>query len=174
MTTHGELSTDSPISNHQTGSLNETKRFPFLVPFVTKMATPREGPNPLRPYYIPPSVGDSLGFQQNASSAAKLGSKHASTSTDSFGSSTRNILADIDYSDYISDSGTSPSEALKGLIEKALWKYTSVFLAQPFEVSKTILQVQLARAGQRPVSRLGDEDEMRRRPGNYRRESYHV
>ena len=138
------------------------------------MATPREGPNPLRPYYIPPSVGDHLEFQHNASSAAKLGSKHASTSTDSFGSSTRNILADMDYSDYISDSGTSPTDALKGLVEKALWRYTSVFLAQPFEVSKIILQVQLARAGQRPVTRLGDEDEMRRRPGNYRRESYHV
>ena len=138
------------------------------------MATPREGPNPLRPYYIPPSVGDHLDLQQNASSAAKLGSKHASTSTDSFGSSTRNILADMDYSDYITDSGTSPTDALKGLVEKALWRYTSVFLAQPFEVSKTILQVQLARAGQRAVSKLGDEHDMRKRPGNYRRESYHV
>ena len=174
MTTHGELSADSPISDHQTGFLNETKHFPFPGPFVRKMSTPREGPNPLRPYYIPPSVGDHLDFQQNASRAAKLGSKHASTSTDSFGSSTRNILADMDYSDYISDSGTSPTDALKGLVEKALWRYTSVFLAQPFEVSKILLQVQLARAGQRSVSRLGDEDEMRRRPGNYRRESYDV
>ena len=174
MTTHGELSTDPPISNHQTGFLNEAKHFPFPGPSPRKMATPREGPNPLRPYYIPPSVGESLDFQQNASTAAKLSSKHASTSTDSFGSSTRNILADMDYSDYISDSGTSPTDALKGLVEKALWRYTSIFLAQPFEVSKTILQVQLARAGQRPVLRLGDEDEMRRRPGNFRRESYHV
>ncbi len=174
MATHGESSADPPISNHQTGFLNETKHFLFRGPFRRKMSTPREGPNPLRPYYIPPSVGNSIDFQQNASSAAKLGSKHASTSTDSFGSSTRNILADMDYTDYISDSGSSPTEAIKGLVEKALWKYTSVFLAQPFDVSKTILQVQLARAGQRPVSSLGEEDEMRRRPGNYRPESYHV
>ena len=36
MTTHGELSTDPPISSHQIGSLNETNRFSFLVPFLTK------------------------------------------------------------------------------------------------------------------------------------------
>ena len=138
------------------------------------MSTPREGPNPLRPYYIPPSVGDPLDFQPNASSVAKYGSKHASKPTDSFGSSTRNILADMDYSDYITDSGSSPTEALKALVEKALWRYFSVFLAQPFDVSKTILQVQLPRAGQRPVSRFREEDEIRRRPANSRRESYHV
>ena len=175
MTTHGELSADSPISNHQTSFPEQDQTFSISIrpPSCGKMSTPREGPNPLRPYYIPPSVGDPLDFQPNAS-AAKHGSKHASTSTDSFGSSTRNILADMDYSDYISDSGTSPTEAMKGLIEKALWRYFSVFLAQPFDVSKTILQVQLARTGQKPVSRFREEDEMRRRPGNSRRESYHV
>jgi fusion and transport protein UGO1 len=80
----------------------------------------------------------------------------------------------MDYSDYISDSGPSGTEVMKGLVEQALWKYTSVFLAQPFDVAKTVLQVQLAGQGQKPASRLVAEDDMRRRPGNYRRGSYEV
>ena len=113
-------------------------------------------------------------MSHNVSGAANLGSKHASTSTNNFGSSARNILADMDYSDYISDSGPSGTEVMKGLVEQALWKYTSVFLAQPFDVAKTVLQVQLAGQGQKPASRLVAEDDMRRRPGNYRRGSYEV
>ena len=138
------------------------------------MSSPREGPNPLRPYYIPPSVSNPPDVSQNASSAANLGSKHASTSTNSFGSSARNILADMDYSDYISDSGPSGTEVMKVLVEQALWKYMSVFLAQPFEVAKTVLQVQLAGQGQKPGSKFVLEDDMRRRPGNYRRHSDEV
>ena len=80
----------------------------------------------------------------------------------------------MDYSDYIPESGPSPAAVMKGLVEQALWKYTSVFLAQPFDVSKTILQVQLGKAGQKPISRLVDEDDRRRRPGKYRRDSYDV
>ena len=135
---------------------------------------PREGPNPLRPYYVPPSVGNPSEVPHNVFGAANLSSKHASTSRNSFGSSARNILADIDYSDFISDSGPSSSEILKRLVEQALWKYTSVFLAQPFEVAKTVLQVQLAGPGQKPASKLAQEEDMRRRPGSYRQSSYDV
>lgn len=78
----------------------------------------------------------------------------------------------MDYSEYISESSPSPTAMMKGLVEQAIWKYTSVFLAQPFEVSKTILQVQVARQGQKQAARV--EDDMRRRPGNYRRDSYEV
>ena len=138
------------------------------------MSRPQEGPNPLRPYYIPPSVGNPPDVSQNASSAANLGSKHASTSTNNFGSSARNILADMNYSDYISDSGPSGTEVMKALVEQALWKYTSVFLAQPFEVAKTVLQVQLAGQEQKPGSKFVSEDNVRSRPGNYRRHSYEV
>lgn len=136
------------------------------------MSTTREGPNPLRPYYIPPSVGPAIDASHNATSAASFGSKNASTSTNSFGSSARNILADMDYAEYMSESSPSPAVMMKRLMEQAIWKYSSVFLAQPFEVSKTILQVQAARQGQKQATRA--EEDMRRRPGNYRRDSYEV
>ncbi|MCJ1275937.1 mitochondrial fusion and transport protein ugo1 [Puttea exsequens] len=133
------------------------------------MSTSREGPNPLRPYYIPPSVGHPPNAAQNARSAPRLDSKNVSPSTNSLGSSARNILADIDYSEYIGDSSPSTSGVLKGLMEQAAWKYTSVILAQPFEVSKTILQVQVAKQG-RAASKANED--MRRRPGSYKGDSY--
>ena len=135
------------------------------------MSTSREGPNPLRPYYIPPSVGHPPNAAQNARSAPRLDSKNVSPSTNSLGSSARNILADIDYSEYIGDSSPSTSGVLKGLMEQAAWKYTSVILAQPFEVSKTILQVQVAKQG-RAASKANED--MRRRPGSYKGDSYDV
>lgn len=138
----------------------------------SSMSASREGPNPLRPYYIPPSVGHASNASHHATSPANLGSKNVPTSTNSFGSSARNILADMDYSEYISDSPPSPTAMMKGLVEQAIWKYSSVFLAQPFEVSKTILQAQVARQGQKQAARV--EDDMRRRPGTYRRDSYEV
>lgn len=137
------------------------------------MATPRE-PNPLRPYYIPPSVGLWPEANPNGSAATNISGKHASTSTNSFGSSARNILADMDYSEYLSDSSPSPSEVIKGLVEQVVWKYTSVFLAQPFEVAKTILQVQVASRGQKVIGKDAHAEDMRRKPGNYRRDSYQV
>lgn len=57
----------------------------------------------------------------------------------------------------------------KKVIDQAIWKYTSVLLAQPFDVAKTILQVRLAAAGE-VDGRLGED--MRRRPDNYRDDRY--
>jgi len=53
----------------------------------------------------------------------------------------------FDYSTPLFD-GDSPSVAEMGkkILDQALWKYTSVLLAQPFDVAKTILQVRLAAA----------------------------
>ena len=137
------------------------------------MSNPREGPNPLRPYYIPPSVGPS--GPQNGTLATNAGSKHvSSTSTNSFGSSARNILADMDYTDYIPESSPSSTVVIKGLVEQAIWKYTSVFLAQPFEVAKTVLQVQAGREAQKSLAKETLAIDMRRRPDSYRRDSYEV
>lgn len=137
------------------------------------MSSPREGPNPLRPYYIPPSVGPS--GPQNGTFATNVGSKHvSSTSTNSFGSSARNILADMDYTDYIPESSPSSTKVMKGLVEQAIWKYTSIFLAQPFEVAKMVLQVQAGGQAQKSQAKDVLADDVRRRPGNYRRDSYEV
>ncbi|KAL8798113.1 MAG: hypothetical protein Q9182_006940 [Xanthomendoza sp. 2 TL-2023] len=92
------------------------------------MSAPKEGPNPLRPYYIPPSVGGTAGATSKASPSPNLGSKYGSSqpaTPSTFGSSARNILADMDYSDYLSDASPSSTATVKALAEQALWKYTS-------------------------------------------------
>jgi fusion and transport protein UGO1 len=55
-------------------------------------------------------------------------------------------LSDLDYDSYFPESSPSIAGHAKKLLDHALWNYTSVLLAQPFEVAKTILQVHEARA----------------------------
>ena len=96
-----------------------------------------EGPNPLRPYYRPPSIGIPS-EQNNGSGNISIGSKSNS------GSGARNILSGINYEEIASEaSGLSRGISLKGLLDDAVWKYSSVFMAQPFEVAKMVLQVRL-------------------------------
>lgn len=110
------------------------------------MATSRDAPNPLRPYYVPPSIGTPLDTSSANATSSSIGSKPASTSSfPSFGSSARDLLSDLDYGDYLGDRTPSAGAAVKSLLDKALWRYTSVLLAQPFEVAKTVLQVHLPR-----------------------------
>ncbi|KAL8938331.1 MAG: hypothetical protein Q9216_003954 [Gyalolechia sp. 2 TL-2023] len=124
------------------------------------MSTSREGPNPLRPYYIPPSVGR----PPNTSTTGNVGGRNGSqTTSSSFGSSARNILAEMDYSEYLSDSSPSSTATIKTIAEQAVWKYSSVFLAQPFEVAKTVLQVRAPSSGQKGPSQTPASDEARRR-----------
>lgn len=133
------------------------------------MSSSWEGPNPLRPYYIPPSVGLSADSIHDNSTAHSFSSRQVPpASKTSFGSSARDILSDLDYSEYLSDSSPSAVEVIKGLADQALWKYTSVLLAQPFEVAKTVLQVHVAHNGTRSAA----AEDMRRRPGSYRDDIY--
>ena len=114
------------------------------------MSSTREGPNPLRPYYVPtPSVGaipetlpSSKGVRNSTSTPVSLPS--ASAAKASLSSSAREILSDLDYNEYLSESSPSVAEVSKRLLDQAIWKYTSVLIAQPFEVAKTILQVHVA------------------------------
>ncbi|KAI9832104.1 MAG: mitochondrial fusion and transport protein ugo1 [Phylliscum demangeonii] len=125
------------------------------------MSTPlREGPNPLRPYYIPPSVGlrpaepDSVLNSTRSTGGGygggggNLGGKGAPTTTTSSQtplSSARGLFSELDYADYyLPDGSQSVTEVAKKVVDQALWKYASVLLAQPFEVAKTILQCQSA------------------------------
>ena len=130
------------------------------------MSTPRE-PNPLRPYYTPPSIGEAttLGY-------ADLGAASTSTSR-SFGSSARNILADIDYADYVSDTSSGAQDAFKSLLENMLWRYSSIFLAQPFEVAKIVLQVQLD-SGRQKQTDSASLDEQHREYRTRRHDAYEV
>lgn len=125
----------------------------------------REGPNPLRPYYIPPSIGLSPSESANAASAAHAASA-ASTRT-TIGGSARELLSDLDYSDYL-ESSPSVSEWFQDLLNRAAWKYSSVLMAQPFDVAKTILQVYVVPDEQDGQTALDD----RRRQSQSFRDSY--
>ncbi|KAH9882294.1 hypothetical protein J1614_000530 [Plenodomus biglobosus] len=105
------------------------------------MVTSRDAPNPLRPYYIPPSIGLPPDVPQNQTPSLTSPVLRPGSSKPSLGTQARDILSDLDYDAYFpSDSPTVAGHAKK-LLDHALWNYTSVLLAQPFEVAKTILQV---------------------------------
>ena len=112
------------------------------------MSTTPDVPNPLRPYHIPqPAIKHRIDAT-NASTATipKAPSKSAQAPRNGLGSSAREMFSDIDYSDYIPEASPSILEVIKGLLDQALWKYTSVLMAQPFDLAKVILQVQDAGA----------------------------
>ncbi|KAJ3545275.1 hypothetical protein NM208_g2590 [Fusarium decemcellulare] len=88
------------------------------------MTTHREGVNPLRP----PNP-----FPQ--------GSRHVTAAGERYASKARDILSDLEYNDYLGDTSPSMVQNVKDLIDELIWKYTSVLMAQPFEVAKTLLQV---------------------------------
>jgi fusion and transport protein UGO1 len=119
------------------------------------MATSRDAPNPLRPYYIPPSIGPPPDVPNNQTSSVSSGPR---TSKTSLGSQARDILSDLDYDSYFPETSPTVAGHAKRLLDQALWNYTSVLLAQPFEVAKTILQIHEA-GGQLPsLSKLKSEE----------------
>ncbi|KAF2844708.1 mitochondrial carrier [Plenodomus tracheiphilus IPT5] len=105
------------------------------------MATSRDAPNPLRPYYIPPSIGLPPDVSQNQTASSTTPALRSGSSKPSFGTQARDILSDLDYDAYFPNDSPTVAGHAKKLLDHALWNYTSVLLAQPFEVAKTILQV---------------------------------
>jgi fusion and transport protein UGO1 len=119
------------------------------------MATSRDAPNPLRPYYIPPSIGPPADLPQNQTSAPSSSRLPAKPS---LGSQARDILSDLDYDSYFPDTSPTVAGHAKRLLDQALWNYTSVLLAQPFEVAKTILQIHEANAELPALNRMKTEE----------------
>jgi fusion and transport protein UGO1 len=68
---------------------------------------------------------------------------------------------DIDYGNYL-EASPSVSDWFRDLLDRAVWKYTSVLMAQPFDVAKTILQVYVVPAGDNDQNTTDD----RRRPNH--------
>ena len=114
------------------------------------MSSPREGPNPLRPYHIPaPAVAEPTSSPRERAQGAgpSSASKHASSlPRTAFGTSARDAFSDFDYGDYLPEASPPVAEVLKNLADQGLWKYASVLLSQPFDLAKTVLQVQDAAA----------------------------
>lgn len=104
------------------------------------MATPRGDPNPLRPYYKPPSIGIPQDVPATASTGTHgLGARNGTAA--SYASSAREMFTDMDYGDYLSDSSPTAFDSVKRQIDEWFYRYMSILLAQPFEVAKTVLQV---------------------------------
>ncbi|CAN8096163.1 unnamed protein product [Discula destructiva] len=107
----------------------------------------RPGVNPLRPYYVPPTIGEPTveptnipgpnAFSRSAAAAAAANG----ASSAKYASKARDIFSDLDYKDYIAEPSPSVVGNVKDVVNEMMWKYTSVFLAQPFEAAKLILQV---------------------------------
>lgn len=120
------------------------------------MSTSRDAPNPLRPYYIPPSIG----LPPEPTNATQPGAPRIppSSSKANF-SSARDLFSDLDYGDYLPErDGNSVADMTKRFVDQAIWNYTSVLLAQPFEVAKIVLQCHLAdgTGSVHPVSSVGE------------------
>ena len=97
-----------------------------------------EGPHPLRPYYRPPSIGNPP--------SPNLPNATSSTGA-SLGAGAGNILSGFSYDDVVGDTSSwTGGIGIKALLDDAIWKYSSVFMAQPFEVAKVVLQVRLNEA----------------------------
>lgn len=107
------------------------------------MASSREGVNPLRPYYIPPTIGEQTEKALPPRPSGPHPSGGVSLPSARYASKARDIFQDIEYKNYIDTDSPSALESAKNFIDELLWKYTSVLMSQPFEVAKTILQVRL-------------------------------
>ena len=107
------------------------------------MSTQREGVNPLRPYYIPPSIGEPAETVNKSSPSPNPfpDGRHVTAAGERYASKARDILSDLEYNDYLGDTSPSMVQNVKDLIDELIWKYSSVLMAQPFEVAKTLLQV---------------------------------
>ncbi|CAL3970262.1 unnamed protein product [Diplocarpon coronariae] len=126
------------------------------------MSTTREGPNPLRPYYKPPSIGIPHGLP-GTSNTGTQGTGPRNGSAASYASSARDILLDIDYTDYGSQSTV---ESIKHQIDDWVYKYMSILLGQPFDVAKTVLQIRSQ------VTDDGTAVELNPRRQSYRESAY--
>lgn len=100
------------------------------------MSTHKDGVNPLRPYYVPPTIGET---PDAAAAAAPFPGRHV-TAGARYASKARDVLADLDYKDYLKEPSPSVVQNVRELVDELMWKYSSVLMAQPFEVAKTILQ----------------------------------
>ena len=98
-------------------------------------------PNPLRPYYIPPSIGPAPSAIPANTSAQTSTMPRAPRPSSSYQSNATDLLPDLDL-DFRSSAGEAWTNT-RALLDTLAWRYASCLMAQPFDVAKTILQVSL-------------------------------
>ena len=79
---------------------------------------------------------------------------------------------DLNYDDFLGESGPSTGQSIKAILDQAVWKYSSVFMAQPFEVAKMVLQCHMAK-GTTGIPSTTSKDALKRHGSNYREEIHH-
>lgn len=112
------------------------------------MTSHGDGVNPLRPYYIRPSIGERAepaapgpnAFSSASARNATTSSAAVATTPSRYASKARDMFGDVDYKGFMDEDAPSMARSAKELLDDLVWKYTSVLMAQPFEVAKTILQ----------------------------------
>jgi len=134
------------------------------------MSASQEGPNPLRPYYRPLSIGvlpDSSGATNSGTHG--LGPKASRAA--SYASSARDMFSDLDYSDYLSDSSPSSIESIRKTLDAWMFRYMGILLSHPFDAAKTVLQVRNQGRGDESVATAVVED-TGSHPSSYRDSIY--
>lgn len=101
----------------------------------------RQGVNPLRPYYVPPTIGEPTAEPGHIPGPNAFSRPADGAASAKYASKARDIFSDLDYKDYIAEPSPTVVGSVKDVVNELMWKYTSVFLAQPFEAAKLILQV---------------------------------
>lgn len=104
-------------------------------------STQPEGFNPLRPYYIPPTIGERIGSSSTTAGPASIVTGGNAADAPGYATKARGVLTDLDYHSYLGDDVPSVAQNVKDLLDELVWKYTSVLMAQPFEVAKILLQI---------------------------------
>ncbi|RFU31535.1 hypothetical protein B7463_g4818, partial [Scytalidium lignicola] len=135
------------------------------------MPVSQEAPNPLRPYYIPPSIGLPPETSANTTGASTYGLGLKNGSASSYASSARDIFSDIDYSEYLSDASPSSIEMVRSFIDELFYRYITILLAQPFEVAKVVLQVR-DQGSRKPSGPTIAPEAVRRISSSYRDKTY--
>nr|OQO16449.1 hypothetical protein B0A51_17469 [Rachicladosporium sp. CCFEE 5018] len=127
--------------------------------------TPSREPNPLRPYYIPPSIGEAPGAASTASQAQPSAIPRTSRPAATLHSTASDLLPDINI-DLRSSAGEAWTNT-RTLLDALAWRYASCLMAQPFDVAKTILQVAAP-----PSSSLGTATPRKARASPRRSDGY--
>ncbi|TKA24586.1 hypothetical protein B0A50_06346 [Salinomyces thailandicus] len=120
-------------------------------------------PNPLRPYYVPPSVGPAP--SSTTAQSPHTARPHPAGARGASGSIAGDLFPEFDL-DFKTSAGEAWS-ASRQLFDALLYKYLSVLLAQPFDVAKTVLQLSLPPSADAGVKGQRRRASPRRSGGGY-------